>query len=365
MRKTWLVSIALLFLATSGDVRTQPARSLEIYSIDVEGGQSTLFVSPSGESLLVDAGSPGSRDADRIAATAKSAGLKQIDYLVVTHYDSDHVGGVKDVADRLPIRTFVDHGPRLPGAAFSASPTYQANQDRVDAAYAGTRTKGRHLEVKPGDKVPIAGLDVQIVSAQGEHLTRPVAGGGAPNPLCGDFKAQDEDKTENARSVGMIIRLGNFRMLDLGDLTWQKEHDLVCPNNLLGTVDVYLTTHHGLNLSGPPVLVHAVHPRVALMNNGPRKGGSRETWMTVKSSPGLQDIWQLHYSVPRPPNPSFHEAADNGGKELNAPEDFIANLDEAADHTSVYAIKISAKPDGAFSVTNLRNGFSRAYDARR
>jgi competence protein ComEC len=236
--------------------------------------------------------------------------------------------------------------------------------DRLDGAYAEARTKGRHLEVKPGDKVPIKGLDVEIVSAQGEHLTKAVAGGGGANPLCGEFKPQDEDKTENSRSVGMIIRLGKFSMLDLGDLTWQKEHDLVCPNNLLGTVDIYLTTHHGLNLSGPPALVHAVHPRVALMNNGPRKGGSRETWTTVKSSPGLQDIWQLHYSVPRPPNPSFHESSDNGGKELNAPEDFIANLDEAADHTSVYAIKVSAQPDGSFSVTNLRNNFSKKYAAR-
>jgi beta-lactamase superfamily II metal-dependent hydrolase len=365
MRKAWLVWIVLWSVAASGGIRAQSARPLDIYFIDVEGGQSTLFVSPSGESLLVDAGSPGARDADRIVATARSAGLTQIDYLVVTHYDADHVGGVKDVAERLPIRTFVDHGPRLPGAAFSASPNYQAMVDRVDAAYAEARARGRHLEVKVGDTVPIAGLDVQIVSAQGAALTKPVSGAGAPNPLCGEFKAQDEDKTENARSVGMIIRLGTFRMLDLGDLTWQKEHELVCPNNLLGTVDVYLTTHHGLNLSGPPALVHAVQPRVAVMNNGPRKGGSRETWTTVKSSPGLQDIWQLHYSVPRPANPSFHEAADSGGRELNAADDFIANLEETADHASVYALKLSAKPDGAFRVTNLRNGFSREYGARR
>src|ERR1700738_1363028 len=149
---------------SSGTARTQGQKTLDIYSIDVEGGQSTLFVSPSGESLLVDAGSPGARDADRIVATAKSAGVTQIDYLVVTHYDADHVGGVKDVADRMPIRTFVDHGPRLPGAAFGGADMvrYQASIDRLDASYAEARAKGRHLEVKVGDKVPIAGLDVQV-----------------------------------------------------------------------------------------------------------------------------------------------------------------------------------------------------------
>src|ERR1700730_11383225 len=154
MRRSWLswiVWIAVACVAASGSVRTQGQRPFDIYFIDVEGGQSTLFVSPSGESLLVDAGSPGARDADRIVATAKSAGVTQIDYLLVTHYDADHVGGVKDVADRMPIRTFVDHGPRLPGEAFSPSPNYQAMVDRVDAAYAEARAKGRHLEVRVGD----------------------------------------------------------------------------------------------------------------------------------------------------------------------------------------------------------------------
>jgi competence protein ComEC len=282
---------------------------------------------------------------------------------VVTHYDADHVGGVKDVADRMPIRTFVDHGPRLPGEAFSPSPNYQAMVDRVDAAYAEARAKGRHLEVRVGDRVPITGLDVQVVSGQGDVLKSPLAGAGAPNPLCQSYIAKEVDKTENVRSVGMVIRVGRFSMLDLGDLTWTKEHDLVCPNNLLGTIDLYLTTHHGLNISGPQALVHAVRPRVAVMNNGPRKGGSRETWTTVKSSPGLEDIWQLHYSVPRPPNPGFQEALETGGKEFNAADNFIANLDEAAGHAPAYAINVSARQDGGFIVTNVRTGFSKEYKA--
>lgn len=378
-----IAAVAVALFATAGIVRSQPQKPLTIYAIDVEGGQATLFVSPSGQSMLVDAGLPGARDADRIAATAKSAGLTQIDFMLVTHYDADHVGGVKDVGERIPIRAFVDHGPRIPGEAFGAPPRGAAaaagpggtpaaaggrgsafSNDRIDAAYAEARAKGRHIQVKVGDKVPIKGFDVQVVSAQGDLLTTPLPGAGAPNPFCQSYTPKAVDRTENVRSVGVVISYGRFRMLDLGDLTWTKEHDLVCPNNLIGTVDLYLTTHHGLAISGPQAIVHALHPRVALMNNGPRKGGSRETWTTLKGSPGLEDIWQLHFSVPRPPNPSFHESADTGGPEFNAPETFIANLDEAAAHAAAYAIKVAARQDGGFAITNLRNGFTKDYPSK-
>jgi hypothetical protein len=154
----------------------------------------------------------------------------------------------------------------------------------------------------------------------------------------------DPDPTENARSVGMVLTFGRFRMLDLGDLTWNKEHDLVCPNNLLGTVDVYLTTHHGLNLSGSPVLVHAVHPRAAVMNNGPRKGGIPSAWRIIKDSPGLEDLWQLHYAV-------------DAGADHNAAEAFIANVDD----TTAHEITISAQRNGSFDITNGRNGHRKTY----
>jgi hypothetical protein len=153
-------------------------------------------------------------------------------------------------------------------------------------------------------------------------------------------------------------------MLALGDLTWNKERELVCPNNLLGTVDVYLTTHHGLNLSGPKVLVHAVRPRVAIMNNGPRKGASHAAWTTARSSPGLQDLWQLHYAVPRPANPMFNETQESGGPALNAPEPFIANLAEDAAHTPAHHLRISARADGSFTVFNSRTNDSKEYGAR-
>jgi competence protein ComEC len=367
--RQWLVGIAAVLIVSTGAAHTQGQKTLDIYSIDVEGGQSTLFVSPSGESLLVDTGSPGERDVDRIVATAKQAGLTRIDYLVITHYDGDHVGGAKELSDRLPIRTFVDHGPRTPPAgAPPLTPQAQANIDRLDASYAEGRARGRHLEANAGDKVPVRGLDVQIVSSRGKVIARPLAGAGAgaPNPLCRDFTPHDRDTSENINSVGMVISgFGRFRMLDLGDLTWNTEHDLVCPNNLLGTVDVYLTTHHGLARSGPPALVHAIGARVAVMNNGPRKGDSRETWDTLKSAPGLEDIWQLHYSVQRPPNPAMDEKGQPGGNGLNAQEQFIANLDETTPaHSPAYFLKISVRQDGSFVVMNARNGYSKEYKAR-
>jgi beta-lactamase superfamily II metal-dependent hydrolase len=342
MRARFLLPFALVFVAFSDQTQTQnrAQETLDIYFIDVEGGQATLFVSPSGASLLVDAGWPGfsGRDADRIAAVARQAGASRLDYLVVTHYHRDHVGGVPELAARLPVRTFVDHGPTVEQGEQPAA---------LFRAYLDARKGGRHLQVKPGDTIPVAGIDVQIVSSGGELLTRPLRGAGAANALCRDFTPRDEDPTENARSVGTVVTHGSFRMLNLGDLTWNKERELVCPNNLLGTFDVYLTTHHGTDSSGPAVIVHAIRPRVAVMNNGAKKGGSRQAWRIVRDAPGLEDLWQLHHAV-------------DAGADHNSPEPFIANVDE----TTAHWIKISARRDGGFVVTNSRNGHSKTYKPR-
>jgi competence protein ComEC len=336
-------------------VRAQPRKDLTVYFIDVEGGQSTLFISPSGRSMLVDAGWPGARDADRILDVTKEAGISQIDYLVLTHYHVDHAGGVPDLASKVPIRTFVDHG-----LTFDAT----ANVPRYYAAYLNVRDRGEHILAKPGDKLPISGIEVQFVSSAAQTISEPLPapGAGAPNPLCVGFQPKDEIKDpmvdgENKNSVGMIVSLGKFRMADFGDLTWNKEHDLACPNNLVGTIDLYLVSHHGKETSSLPMMVHAMHPRAAVMNNGANKGGESPTFQTLRSSPGLEDLWQLHYGV---------EAGS-----LNSSERFIANLGRAGTKESgvpgespAYDIKLSARSDGSFTVTNSRNGYSKDYAAR-
>jgi beta-lactamase superfamily II metal-dependent hydrolase len=334
MKKSLLPALFCLALPLLGAGKT-----LDIYFVDVEGGQATLFVTPSGESMLIDTGWPGfeSRDAKRIAAVAKSAGIKQIDYLVITHYHIDHAGGVPNLAAEIPVKTFVDHG-----TSFETD----AAGKKLSETYTGAVGKANHLVVKPGDKIPIKGINVTVLTAAGEQIAKPLPGAGAANAECANVKMKDADPSENARSLGSLIAYGKFRMIDLGDLTWNKEFALACPANLVGTVDLYLTTHHGLNQSNNPALVRALHPRVAIMNNGARKGGSPEAWQTIHSSPGLQDLWQVHYS-------------EEGGTANNVDEKLIANPDAKNDAGNY--IKVSADNDGSFTVTNSRNGFAKSY----
>jgi beta-lactamase superfamily II metal-dependent hydrolase len=315
------------------------AKTLDFYFVDVEGGQATLIVTPSNQSVLVDAGWPGfsGRDADRIRAAAKAAGIKQIDYLVMTHYHTDHAGGILPLAERMPVKTFVDHGPNNETGR---------NADELNSTYGKAVAMGKHLVVKPGDKIPLKNVDMTVLTANGERISSALPGGGQPNPLCG--KEFPEDKTENARSLGTLITFGKFKMINLGDLTSRKEAELVCPENRIGTVDLYLTTHHGTNTSNAETIVHALKPRVAIMNNGAKKGGSPESWQIVRKSPGLEDLWQLHFAVA-------------GGKENNVPDSFIANLDPACEGRY---IKVSANQDGSFTVSNSRNKYEKTYKAK-
>jgi beta-lactamase superfamily II metal-dependent hydrolase len=341
-----------------------PAKPLQVYVVDTEGGKAALWVSPTGQSLLIDSGNPGTRDLDRLMAAINDAGLKQIDFLISTHYHVDHVGGLQELARRIPIGTFIDHG-----ASVEEGEPVQG----FHAAYAELYGKARHLVVKPGDKVPMAGLDWRIVTSAGNALKTPLPGGGKPNPACAGVSAKDASPTDdNGQSVGSVITFGQFRAIDLGDLLWNKENELMCPNNRVGTVDVYFVTHHGLDASNSPALIRGVQPRVAVMQNGTRKGAGAETMTTLRASPGLEDIWQLHWSY-------------NAGIEQNSPGVFIANVDDAATvanvltaprgggggdgragaHSPAYWIKLSAQSDGTFTVTNSRNGFSKTYTKRR
>jgi beta-lactamase superfamily II metal-dependent hydrolase len=358
-----MIAIAL----TAGSpVQPRNGRTLDIYIVDTEGGKATLFVSPSGQTLLIDTGNPGERDTGRIMDVLTEAGVKQVDYLVSTHYHVDHIGGMQELSKRIPIAHYIDHGPSV---------EQREQVQGFQAAYAELRSKAKHTVVKPGDRVPIAGVDFRIVTAGGESLKTPLPGGGRANAACSQSQKKDDSASpdENAHSVGSVITYGQFRAIDLGDLLWNKELELMCPNNPVGTVDLYLVTHHGLAQSGSDALVHGVRPRVAVMQNGTRKGGSVAAYQIMRSSPGLEDIWQLHWS--------YH-----GTIEHNPPGVFIANLDDAATiatvlttppgqrggggpsaaaaHTPAYSLKISAQETGAFTVTNTRNGFSKRYERK-
>jgi len=335
MRTTLALLTACLWTATAF-----AANTLDIYFVDVEGGQATLIVTPKGESVLVDAGwpTPDKRDATRIAAAARRAGLDHIDYLVVTHHHLDHVGGVEQLAETIPVRTFVDHGPNTETGPAA---------EKLNQSYLRAVAKGKHLVVKPGGLLPLKGASVRVVTARGELLAGKLKGG-AVNPACAGVEQKKPDPTENARSLGVLVEFGKFRFIDLGDLTWNKELELACPENRLGPVDLYLTTHHGADASGPAALVHALRPRVAIMNNGAKKGGSPAAWQVVKSSPGLEDFWQVHLALA-------------GGPRNNVAEDRIANLDE---NCQGFGLKVSAAGDGAFSVENERNRVRKSYSKR-
>ena len=362
-----LVVLALSVVSPSAQVPT--TRTLDIYVIDVEGGNATLFVSPSGESLLIDTGNAGAaavRDADRIMAAVKQAGLTRIDNLIVTHWHGDHYGGLAEVAARIPIRHFIDHGANVQPAA--------AVDEFLQKTYPALYAKATHTVARPGMKISVAGLDVLVVSSAGELIKAALPGAGGANPFCANFRP-GENNAEDPMSVGTSVTFGKFRTIHLGDLTKNKEFELMCPNNRIGTVDLLLGLHHGVDTSNSGVLVHALRPRAAIMNNGTRKGGQPEVMKTLHSSPGLEDLWQLHFS-------------ELSGQEYTVPGMFIANLlDEPSaampvapmsppqpgpgappapvHNGTAYWIKVSAQADGSFTVTNGRNGFSKTYKASR
>lgn len=326
-------------LACSAAASGLLAQPLKMVFVDTEGGQATLILTPRGESLLVDAGFPGNngRDSNRIVAAARKLGLQRIDWLLVTHYHLDHVGGVPELAAKFPIGTFIDHGDNT-----ETSPQAKALEEAYRKVLA---TGARRMTVKPGDVLPLKDVRIEIVAARGERIAKAIRGGGQKNPLCATAERKADDPTENARSIGFILAFGRFRFADLADLTWNKELELACPEHLIGPVDLYLTTHHGLGQSGCPQIVHGMRPRVAIMNNGARKGGSPSAWRIVSSSPGLEDLWQLHYSLA-------------GGKEANVAEERIANLEPDCQG---FGIEVEAARDRVIVVRNQRNNYSKTY----
>jgi competence protein ComEC len=337
------LSLLLGFFASAAPT-SEFRKTLQIYFVDVEGGQSTLFVTPEGRSLLMDTGWPGNngRDADRIAAAAKDAGIKKIDFVLITHYHDDHVGGAPQLAATIPIGTFIDHGDNRETNDDSAKKVFSAYQQLLATG------KYKHITAKPGEVLPITGMQVRVVTADGKLIERSLPGGGKANANCENATKPPVDTTENPRSLGTLITFGKLRILDLGDLTGDKEMELMCPINKIGAVDIYVVSHHGSQPSGSPVLVHAIAPRVAIMDNGAKKGGAPEAWDVIEKSPGLENLWQLHY-------------ADGGGSEHNVAAPFLANLQ--GPDTGNY-LKVSAAADGSFEVFNSRTRETKKYPAR-
>lgn len=322
----------------------QKSMPLQVYFVDVEGGQATLFVTPEGESLLIDTGWPDhdNRDAKRIVAAAKEAGLKKIDYVLITHFHEDHVGGVPQLAAMIPIGTFIDHGENRE--------TNNPDVVHLYETYKKELAKGGYKQIvaHPGDKLPIKGLDVTVVSADGKLISQPLPGAGQKNSACDRTKPFPADQTENSRSTGSVLTFGKLRFLDLGDLTKDKEIELMCPVNKIGNFDVYVVSHHGWEQSGTPALVEGIHPEVAIMDNGAKKGGSPSSWDVIHNTPGLVDLWQLHYS-------------EEGAAQHNVAAANIANV-QGPDQGNY--IKLTAWLDGHFEVFNSRTGATKTYRAK-
>jgi beta-lactamase superfamily II metal-dependent hydrolase len=325
------------FFCFSALAWAEAAKPLQIYFVDVEGGQATLFVTPAGQSLLIDTGWATGPSSRRIVAATKLAGIRKIDYVLITHFHADHAGGAPALARKIPIGAFLDHG-ELREHGKPMDQDYAAYQQLL------ARGKYKHIVVRPGDKLPVRGIEAEVISADGALIAQPLPGAGQSNNACKVSEQRSPDQTENARSVGTLISFGKLRILDLGDLTWDKEMELMCPVNRIGKVDLYIVSHHGWSQSGSPALVDAIAPRVAIMDNGAKKGGSPGPWQTIHSAPGLEGFWQLHYSM-------------EGGTEHNVAEAYIANLGETDPGNY---LKVIAKPDGGMTVFNPRAQYQKS-----
>jgi competence protein ComEC len=411
MRLLRFLAPGILLLSAAASAQPS-AKTFDMYVVDTEGGHAVLYVSPTGESLLEDTGNPGGRDTDRIMEAIHAAGVKQIDHLILTHYHVDHVGGLEELAKRIEIKHFIDHGK-------TAEEREQVRD--FQAKYAELYSKAKHTVVKPGDKIPFGPVDVEVVTSARQVIKTPLKGGGIPNPACAEFKARDDSDTqaENKESVGVVYSYGKYRSVNLGDYTFNEEQALMCPNNPIGHVSLFLTSHHGINQSNSAALVHGLAPTVAIMHNSTRKGGALTTMQALWSSPGLQDLWQIHWAyaagldyntpglfIANPEDPATvagvitgaipagfggvgggrgrgnvpgapptagappaaggppQGAAPAAGPGPGGPGGGFGGGPGRGGHTGpAFYFKVSARSDGSFTVTNTRNNFSKTYNA--
>jgi competence protein ComEC len=337
----YILPLLLISAAVASDISAaSDTNSLDIYVIDACGGKAMIIQTPEGEKMLIDAGypRPDNRDTKRVVETAKSLGIKEFDFVVATHYDTDHSGNIASVDANIPGKVFFDHGDPIP--------SFGNRRNRDYDSYINCIGSRKRVSVKPGDTIPVKGLKITVVTAAGKAISEPLERAGKPNEFAVETRPTAR-ADNNIGSIGLLYEFGKFRMLDLADLLAPVEFDLMCPDNKVGKVDLFMVSHHGYQVSNSKFLIHAIAPKVAIMNNGPRKGGDAAVFDIIKSSPGIQDLWQLHYAFA-------------AGQEKNAPEQFIANM-EQEQQCQGKMIKVSAKKDGSFTVTNMRNNFSKTY----
>lgn len=351
--------LAAALLALCSTAQAQP-RDLEIIWIDTEGGAATLFIAPSGESMLIDTGYPDNdRDATRINSAARAAGLTKIDYLVLSHYHRDHAGGLAALTKMIPVGRY--YGPN--------DMVELVNREWYDSFT--TASAGKRTIVKPGDRIPFKGVDVRVVTANENVLAAPLNHGKA-NPFCENAAQMSPAGFENSRMVGVLVSFGKFTYLNLIDLDWRTEMQLVCPLNKVGRITLYQSSRHGgLDGAGSPALLNAIQPQVIVVNNGPKKGlgqtdkriqpivnmakpasYEKNSYLRMAAIPGIEGIWQGHLAL-LDKDPAHNTA-----------EDMIANFEETTECKG-NTIKASVARDGRFTVTNNRNGFSKTYAARK
>ena len=351
MKRALLAVVIGAIIFASPAAQSPAPKTLDMYLIDVEGGNATLFVTPARETVLIDTGNgaaAAARDAGRIMDAVKDAGVSQIYALVTSHWHGDHMGAMAELASRIPIRHYLDHGGNVQPAAVV--------DDFLQKVYPSLLAQSKHTVVKAGDTLPLKGVEWRFVTSARDVIKSPLAGGGGQNPYCAGFKPHTVNpvsggpvgNTEDEHSVGSHVTFGKFRALYLADFPYNKEFELMCPVNRLGTVDFLLVSRHGQHSSNSEALVHALRPRVGAINNGIQKGGQPETMRVLHSSPGLEDLWQLH-------------VAKLSGPEYSIPGMFVANVVNDPQHVPANWIKISAQADGTFTVSNSRNGFSKRY----
>jgi competence protein ComEC len=342
----------VLFLSICAAV-SQAASTMTIYAIDSEG-KAVLTIAPSGETMLEDLGWTGfgnrASTTSQVVDSLKALGIKRIDHLVISHFDVDHIGDISELLAAVPVGHCYDHGdiqlakednPRFAQMA-------EASKQHYETYVAACAKIGRTI-LKPGDKVPIKGIDVQVIHAAGKWITKPLAGAGAPNPACATAKQADivpRDLEDNG-SIGLLYTYGKFRYYDAADLEGHFAHELVCPNNLIGTVDLWAVNVHGQSKGYSAAMASALKPPVVIEYNDGRmgRGNDPDVWAGLHALPNPPDIWLLHLN-------------ERSGPEKNPPSDFVANL-QAPD--GMKPIKITVEKNGAFTITNERNGFSKAY----